>query len=141
MNPADWLMGFLGGLMIGGAAAAYLLLNGRIMGASGIFGRLIDGSDRAGRPEAAAFVTGMIALPALMAMGSGASTNLTGNVAIIVVAGLLVGIGTRLAGGCTSGHGVCGMSRLSPRSLIATMVYLSAGVVVMAFARHVLGLI
>ena len=71
----------------------------------------------------------------------GARTNLTSNLAVIIVAGLMVGIGTRLANGCTSGHGVCGISRLSPRGIAATLVYLLAGAVMMAAARHLWGII
>jgi uncharacterized membrane protein YedE/YeeE len=142
MTIADWGYGFAGGLMIGAAAAAFLLLSGRIMGASGIIGSLIGGSDRAGRGEFLAFVTGLTVLPALIAMlRGGAQTHLTGNLTVVVTAGLLVGLGTRLANGCTSGHGVCGISRLAPRGLAATAVYLLAGAATMGVARHILGLI
>ena len=136
----DWLWGLLGGLMIGSAAAVYLLFNGRIMGASGVIGGLIDGTDRAILAERLAFLAGLIVLPLLMAQaGVTADTNLTGNFAVIVAAGLLVGLGTRLANGCTSGHGVCGISRLSLRGIVATVFYVLAGGLVMALFRHVLG--
>ena len=136
----DWLWGLLGGLMIGSAAAVYLLFNGRIMGASGVIGGLIDGTDRAIWAERLAFLAGLIVLPLLMAQaGVTADTNLTGNFAVIVAAGLLVGLGTRLANGCTSGHGVCGISRLSLRGIVATVFYVLAGGLVMALFRHVLG--
>lgn len=128
--------------MIGIAAALYLLVNGRIMGASGILGGLVDGSGRSSAAERLAFLLGLVALPALLLpLFPGASTHITGNLAVIVAGGLLVGLGTRLAGGCTSGHGVCGMSRLSRRGIAATAIYLAAGAVVMATARHLWGLI
>lgn len=138
----DWIYGLAGGLMIGSAAAAYLLVNGRIMGASGIVGGLVDGSGRDTLAERLAFIAGLVAVPALAAaLSGGAQTHLTGNWAVIVVAGILVGIGTRMANGCTSGHGVCGISRLSLRGIVATVFYILAGGLMMAFARHVLGVI
>ena len=142
MIPTDWIMGAIGGLMIGSAAAVYLLVSGRIMGASGILGALVDGS--AGRDwwERAALVAGLVLVPgAIVWMRGGAETHLTPTLWVVVVAGLLVGIGTRLANGCTSGHGVCGISRLSPRGIAATLVYLLAGGLVVALFRHLLGVI
>lgn len=136
----EWLWGLLGGLMIGGAAALYLLVNGRIMGASGIVGGLVDGSGRDSRGERLAFLAGLIGAPLLaVAIIGGADTQLTPNWAVVIVGGLMVGLGTRLANGCTSGHGVCGMSRLSGRSIMATLIYLLAGAVVMGLARHLFG--
>ena len=136
----EWLWGLLGGLMIGGAAALYLLVNGRIMGASGIVGGLVDGSGRDSRGERLAFLAGLIGAPLLaVAIIGGADTQLTPNWAVVIVGGLMVGLGTRLANGCTSGHGVCGMSRLSGRSIVATLIYLLAGAVVMGLARHLFG--
>lgn len=136
----EWLWGLLGGLMIGGAAALYLLVNGRIMGASGILGGLVDGSGRDSRGERLAFLAGLIGAPLLaVAIIGGADTQLTPNWAVVIVGGLMVGLGTRLANGCTSGHGVCGMSRLSGRSIMATLIYLLAGAVVMGLARHLFG--
>ena len=138
----DWIYGLLGGLCIGSAAALYLLVNGRIMGASGIVGELVDGSAGKTWPEKLAFVAALVAVPAVIAWATGgAETHLTDNWAVIVVAGLMVGLGTRLANGCTSGHGVCGISRLSPRGIVATMAYLLAGGVVMAILRHIWGVI
>ena len=142
MIPTEWLFGLAGGLMIGLAASLYLLVNGRIMGASGILGGLVDGTGRGTTAERVAFLAGCLIVPALIAWAmGGARTNITGNFAVIIAAGLLVGIGTRLANGCTSGHGVCGISRLSPRGIVATMCYLLAGGIVMATARHLWGLI
>lgn len=140
--PADWIFGFLGGLCIGSAAAFYLLVNGRIMGASGIVGELVDGSAKSTWREKASFLAGLVALPGTLALLAGGSeTHLTGNLAVIALAGVLVGLGTRLANGCTSGHGVCGISRLSLRGIVATVFYVLAGGLVMALARHGLGLI
>lgn len=138
----DWILGLMGGLCIGSAAAIYLLVNGRIMGASGIVGQLVDGSAKDTWAEKASFLAALVAVPALLAMlAGGAQTHLTKNWIVIVVAGLLVGLGTRMANGCTSGHGVCGLSRLSLRGIVATVFYVLAGGLVMALARHGLGVI
>ncbi|MFN3642489.1 MAG: YeeE/YedE family protein [Gemmobacter sp.] len=141
--PQDWIWGLVGGLMIGSAAALYLLVNGRIMGASGILGGLVDRSGWATGAERLAFIAGLVAVPALIVLAAvpNATTNITQNPAVIVVAGLLVGVGTRLANGCTSGHGVCGISRFSLRGIVATVFYLLAGGVTMVAARHILGII
>ncbi|MEF3046570.1 YeeE/YedE family protein [Pseudotabrizicola sp. L79] len=138
----DWVWGFVGGLMIGCAGALYLLVNGRIMGASGILGGLVDGSGRSTWAERLAFLAGLILVPPLMVpLYDRVDTRLTDNIWLLVAAGLLVGFGTRLANGCTSGHGVCGISRLSLRGIMATVAYiLAGGVVVLAF-RHWLGVI
>ncbi len=138
--PQDWLFGLLGGGLIGLAAALYLLLNGCVMGASGIVGGLVDGSGRGTAAERGAFIAGLIGVPGLVVLAQGgAETHLTGNVAVVILAGLLVGIGTRMANGCTSGHGVCGISRLSLRGLVATAFYLLAGGLTVVLARHILG--
>ena len=144
--PIDWIYGFLGGLMIGGAAVLYLLFNGKIMGVSGILGGLVDGSDW-GRQwgdwaERVAFIAACILMPALIVPRIWATqTHITGNYAVIVVAGLLVGLGSRLSNGCTSGHGVCGISRLSLRGIVATVFYILAGGMTLALMRHGLGVI
>lgn len=143
MIEQDWISGFAGGLMIGTAAALYLLVNGRIMGASGIFaGVLMRGEPWRDRLEKAGFVAALVLVPLLIApLFSGLDTHLTGNAALIVAGGLLTGLGTRLANGCTSGHGVCGISRLSLRGIVATLVYILAGGIVMVLFRHLLGVI
>ena len=137
----DWIWGLIGGLMIGSAAALYLLGNGRIMGVSGILGGLIDGSARSAWGERVAFLAGMIALPAVLQMLSAprVETHITGNLGLIVVGGLLVGLGTRIGNGCTSGHGVCGISRLSPRGIVSTLVYIGAGAIMVIALRALLG--
>lgn len=140
--PTDWLWGLIGGVLIGLAASAYLLINGRIMGVSGIMGGLIDRTGWTTWRERSAFLAGCFVLPALFVPAIWPSaTHLTTNIPVIIIAGLLVGIGTRLANGCTSGHGVCGISRLSPRGIVATICYVLAGAVTLSVLRHLLGLI
>lgn len=142
MIEQDWIWGFVGGLMIGGAGAMYLLINGRIMGASGILGGLVDGSGRSTWAERVAFLAGLILLPPLLVpLYDVVDTRLTNNLWLLVAAGLLVGFGTRLANGCTSGHGVCGISRLSLRGMAATVAYIFAGGVIVLVFRHLLGII
>mgnify|MGYP001816481205 CR=1 FL=1 len=137
----DWTMGLVGGVIIGIAAAVYLLVNGRIMGASGIVGGLVDGSGDF-KSERLAFLAGLIVVPGvLVLLNGGAETHLTGNWAVVIIAGLLVGIGTRLANGCSSGHGVCGLSRFSLRGFVATAFYLLAGGLMVVFAKHLLGMV
>ena len=138
----EWVWGLVGGLMIGLAGSMYLLMNGRVMGISGIFGGLVDGTGWSTWPDRIAFIAGLVAVPALLALVMpGAVTHLTGNWLLVIAGGLLVGVGTRLANGCTSGHGVCGISRLSLRGIVATVFYILAGGITMALLRHVLGVI
>ena len=138
--PMEWIWGLVGGLMIGTAAAVLLLGTGRIMGASGIVGGLVDGTG-ADRRTTLAFLAGLIGMPALMTFGGWqVATNATSVPWLLVLAGLCVGIGTRFANGCTSGHGVCGMSRLSLRGFAATLVYIGAGAATVTALRVGLGL-
>jgi uncharacterized membrane protein YedE/YeeE len=138
----DWILGLMGGALIGTAGAIFLLINGRIMGASGIIGGLIDRTGLANASERLAFLAGLVIIPLIaLPFTSGMSTHLTGNLAVVVIAGLLVGIGTRIANGCTSGHGVCGISRLSPRGIAATAVYILAGAITVVLFRHVIGVV
>ncbi len=140
--PTEWIFGLIGGLMIGCAAALFLLVNGRIMGASGLLGGLVDGTGAGNRGERLAFLGGLIAVPAVLAvLSGGAQTHATTNIAVLVAGGLLVGLGTRIGNGCTSGHGVCGISRLSLRGIVATVFYLLAGGLTVAVFRHALGVI
>jgi len=142
MIETDWIWGAVGGLMIGTAAAIYLLVNGRIMGASGILGGLVDGTGRSTMVERLAFLFGALAVPPLLVpLYQSVDTQLTTNPIVIVVAGLLVGVGTRLANGCTSGHGVCGISRLAPRGIASTALYLLGGALTVLVFRHGLGVI
>ena len=138
--PVEWVMGLVGGLLIGCAAAVFLLVNGRIMGASGLLGGLVDGSAGDDRGERIALIAGLVIVPGVIALVmGGAQTHLTANTGLVVVAGVLVGIGTRLANGCTSGHGVCGISRLSLRGIVATLVYVAAGAVTVVALRSLVG--
>ncbi len=150
-----WVHGFVGGLLIGSGAALYLLVNGRVMGASGILGGLVDGSASASRAERVSFLAGLLGVPLVIAhvlswgsapvfdaiFGSDRPPAATGSLAALVTAGILVGLGTRLANGCTSGHGVCGISRLSRRGIVATLLYILAGGLTVALFRHGLGVI
>lgn len=138
----DWIMGLVGGLIIGLGAAAYLLINGRVMGASGIVGGLVDGSGRATARERIFFLAGVFGVPTLITLLNGKiETHATTNVVVLIAAGLLVGIGTRLANGCTSGHGVCGISRFNLRGIVATVFYIMAGGLTVVLFRHLLGVI
>ena len=142
MIEMDWTWGLVGGLMIGSAAALFLLVNGRIMGASGILGGLVDGSGRSNWTERAAFIAGLVIVPLLMLpLYTEVDTHISTNPAVLIGAGLLVGVGTRLANGCTSGHGVCGISRFSLRGIVATVFYLIAGGVSVLLFKHILGVI
>lgn len=133
-----WLS-LAGGLVLGLAAAAFILLDGRILGISGIVGGLL----RPRRGDAAwriAFLLGLFAAPATFAWlapaGLPPMPRIDASSLALVGAGLLVGFGTRHASGCTSGHGVCGLARLSPRSLVATLVFMAAGFLVVFVVRH-----
>lgn len=138
----DWIMGLLGGGLIGTAAAIFLLVNGRVMGASGIIGGLIDKSGWHAWQERSALIAGLVIVPALMTAALGARpTYLTDNIVLIIIAGLFVGVGTRIANGCTSGHGVCGISRMSLRGIVATVVYIAAGGLTVVIFKHLLGMI
>lgn len=138
----DWIWGLVGGLLIGTGGAVFLLANGKIMGASGIIGGLVDRSGLDSKWERIVFLIGVALLPVLLAPFFGkVDTHITGNPWVLIAAGLLVGVGTRLANGCTSGHGVCGMSRLSLRGFVATCCYIAAGGLGVVIFRHILGVI
>lgn len=140
---ADWIWGLVGGLIIGSAGALYLLANGRVMGASGIMGGVLDGSAwKDGASERLAFLAGLVGVPGLIVLlTGGAATHATDSLPLLISAGLAVGVGTRLANGCTSGHGVCGISRFSVRGIVATLFYILAGALTVVVVRHTLGLI
>ena len=129
-----------GGLLIGAAAAAFVLVHGRIAGISGILGGLLRpaGRDVGWR---VAFIGGLVAAPALYSLFARLPlANIEADFPMIVVAGLLVGAGTRYGSGCTSGHGVCGLARLSPRALAATLAFMAAGFVTVFVVHHLLAL-
>jgi uncharacterized membrane protein YedE/YeeE len=128
-----------GGLLVGVAAAMLILFNGRIAGISGIVGGLLR-PVRGDVGWRAAFVAGLLAAPlAWLAIAAAPRLHVAASVPALVAAGLLVGVGTRLGSGCTSGHGVCGISRGSLRSLAATATFMGAGFAVVFVVRHVLG--
>ena len=139
----DWTnftpgLSLLGGVLIGSASALFILANGRIAGISGILGGLL-------RPRSGdivwrvAFLLGLIVAPiVLFTFIPPVAATIEADTSILIAAGLLVGLGTRYGAGCTSGHGVCGLSRLSPRSLVATLAFMAAGMVIVFVMRHLL---
>ncbi len=128
-----------GGVLIGAAASLFILLNGRIAGISGLLASLLDRGAE-GRGEKLIFLVGVLLAPLLwMLFGALPVMEFQSGWIGLVVAGLLVGIGTRYGSGCTSGHGVCGISRLSPRSIVATLMFMAAGFVTVFVLRHLLG--
>jgi len=141
----DWgaftpVSALIGGAIIGVAAALFVVLNGRIAGISGIVGGLL-------RPQAGdlswriAFVAGLVAAPLAYSLFAVLpEVQIDTGYALLVAAGLIVGVGTRYGAGCTSGHGVCGISRLSPRSLVATLAFMGTGFATVFAMRHLLGL-
>jgi uncharacterized membrane protein YedE/YeeE len=137
MAEANMIGGLIGGALIGSAAALLLAVNGRIAGISGILGGLIASRARSERSWRLAFLVGLITGPALYRLFYGAlPLQLEADVPTLLAAGLLVGFGTRLGSGCTSGHGVCGLARLSPRSLTATVTFMSLGIATVYFAKN-----
>lgn len=129
-----------GGALIGLAAALLWLLNGRIAGISGVLGGLLQTSPRREWGWRLAFLAGLLGAPWLYRATAGLPPiHIETGTPVLIAAGLLVGYGTRLGSGCTSGHGVCGLSRLSPRSLAATLTFMAAGFITVFVVRHVLG--
>src|SRR4030081_739336 len=131
----------VGGAMIGLSAVMLMALTGRIAGVSGIAARLLPPYQDREFPGRLAFIAGLVAAPVvvLIATGKLPAQTIQASTAILVVAGLLVGFGSVWGNGCTSGHGVCGLSRLSMRSLVATMTFMAAGFVTVFIARHLGG--
>lgn len=128
-----------GGILLGAASALFVLVNGRILGISGIVGGLLQrkAGDAGWR---IAFVLGMLAAPAVWSLfAAPARMQVDAGWMTVVIAGVLVGVGTRYGAGCTSGHGVCGLSRLSPRSLVATLAFMAAGFAIVYVVRHLFG--
>lgn len=131
---------FAGGLLIGLAVALLLLLSGRIAGVSGILGGVLLPAGRRDWHWRAAFVAGLLLSPVLVgALATPSAVTVEAPLALLVVAGVLVGFGARLGSGCTSGHGICGVARLSPRSLAATATFMGSGFLTVLLLRHVLG--
>lgn len=139
--PLPPFVAISGGLLIGGAASLLLLLTGRIAGVSGMVATVARIAD-AGPPWklATAFVVGLpIGASVASLLIRTPSIAITSSVPLLVVAGMLVGFGTRLGSGCTSGHGVCGVGRLSPRSIAATLIFMATAIATVFVTRHMLG--
>ncbi len=131
----------IGGALIGVAAVIMLALYGRIAGISGIVGRLLPPYADSDPLGAAWFIAGLIVAPSIYAAAAGApfAQTVSDNIALMAIAGALVGFGTGIGGGCTSGHGVCGVARLSMRSIVATATFMATGFVTVFLMRHVFG--
>ncbi|WP_288421297.1 YeeE/YedE family protein [uncultured Acinetobacter sp.] len=130
---------FLGGSLLGIATVGYLYVNGRIAGISGLLAQIINPSKDIFKGSAFWFIAGLIITPFIYGYFFQPEIEIKANMFALILAGLLVGFGTRLGSGCTSGHGICGMSRLSKRSMIATAVFMFAGMLTVYIVRHVLG--
>ena len=138
INFTPWTS-LAGGLLIGLATVIFLMFNGRIAGISGIVGGLVK-PKRGDISWRVAFVSGLVLSPLAYALVfTLPKIQVEANYYVLIVAGLLVGIGTRYGSGCTSGHGVCGLSRRSPRSIVATMGFMLAGFVTVYIVRHLIG--
>ena len=134
MAPFDPVSAAIGGALIGLAATLMMMLSGRVAGISGILGDLHGGTDIAWR---IAFIAGLIAAPLVLAAGGRTlSAPAMPGIVVVVISGLLVGFGTRLGSGCTSGHGICGIARFSPRSIAATFTFMVVAILVVAITRH-----
>ena len=134
----DFLIAFIGGLMLGLSVAGYLYVNGRIAGISGLIGQVLNSKTMFKTP-AIWFLLGLILTPFIYGLFVQPEIELNASPLMMIVAGLLVGFGTRLGSGCTSGHGICGISRMSKRSFIATMTFMFAGFVAVYIIRHITG--
>ena len=144
MHNLTPLSGLFGGALIGLAASMLMLLTGRLAGVSGIAGGLLSsGSDKAlsDKTWRIAFITGLIAAALIVPLfgGPSAARPASANLVLFAIAGLLVGFGSRMGNGCTSGHGVCGFARLSARSIAATIIFMITAVATVAIVRHGLG--
>ncbi len=140
LNTGDWLMGLCGGLLIGLASALYLFGNGRIAGISGLLGGALGPGPHRFLGERIAFFVGLIGAPLVwISVTHTPAITVASSPAILIVAGLLVGFGTQMGAGCTSGHGVCGLSRFSPRSAVAVATFMAVGVLTVTLGRHVFG--
>ena len=134
----DFLIAFLGGLVLGIAEVGYLYVHGRIAGISGLIGQVLNPKTMFKTP-AIWFMAGLIAVPFIYGVFVQPEIELNASPLMMIIAGLLVGFGTRLGSGCTSGHGICGISRLSKRSIVATMSFMFAGFVTVYMIRHITG--
>jgi uncharacterized membrane protein YedE/YeeE len=129
----------IGGALIGLSAVLLMLLEGRIAGISGIAARLLPPYRKGGVLSRLGFVVGLVAAPLLVMTVTGApvAQTVSSNLPLMLIAGLLVGFGSVYGSGCTSGHGVCGLARLSPRSLLATLIFMAVAIATVFIVRHV----
>lgn len=134
----DYLSAFLGGTLLGVSAVGYLYVHGRIAGISGLIAQILNPQTIFKTP-ALWFILGVLILPLIYGVFTTPQIELNANIPMMIIAGLLVGIGTCLGSGCTSGHGICGISRLSLRSIIATITFMLAGFITVYVMRHVIG--
>lgn len=134
----DFLIAFLGGLLLGTAVVGYLYVNGRIAGISGLLAQVMQPSAIFKTP-ALWFLLGLFITPFIYGIWQPPQIELDASPLMMVVAGILVGFGTRLGSGCTSGHGICGISRLSKRSMVATLTFMLTGVLTVYVIRHITG--
>ncbi|MEN3950315.1 YeeE/YedE family protein [Iodidimonas sp. SYSU 1G8] len=133
------LPALIGGMLIGLAAVLLMALNGRIAGISGILGGLLPPT-KGDIPWRLAFIAGLVLGGLGFAAFGGVSTIvIEAEVPLLIVAGLLVGVGTRMGSGCTSGHGICGIGRLSPRGIVATVIFMAVAMVTVFVTRHLIG--
>ncbi|WP_151982442.1 YeeE/YedE family protein [Acinetobacter guerrae] len=130
---------FIGGLLLGIAVVGYLYVNGRIAGISGLLAQTLNPKTKAKTP-AIWFLLGLFVTPFIFSYFYTPEIKISTNPFLLIFAGLCVGFGTRMGSGCTSGHGICGVSRLSKRSMLATMTFMFAGFLTVYVIRHVLGI-
>lgn len=134
----DFLFAFLGGTLLGLSVVGYLYVNGRIAGVSGLIAQVLN-LQTIFKTPALWFLLGLFMVPFFYGLVQTPNIELNASPLMMIVAGLLVGFGTRMGSGCTSGHGICGISRLSKRSMIATMTFMFAGFVTVYIIRHIIG--
>ena len=134
----DFLFAFLGGTLLGLSVVGYLYVNGRIAGVSGLIAQVLN-LQTIFKTPALWFLLGLFVVPFFYGIVQTPNIELNASPLMMIVAGLLVGFGTRMGSGCTSGHGICGISRLSKRSMIATVTFMFAGFVTVYFIRHIIG--
>lgn len=134
----DFLFAFLGGTLLGLSVVGYLYVNGRIAGVSGLIAQVLN-LQTIFKTPALWFLLGLFVVPFFYGIVQPPNIEFNASPLMMIVAGLLVGFGTRMGSGCTSGHGICGISRLSKRSMIATMTFMFAGFVTVYLIRHIIG--
>lgn len=134
----DFLFAFVGGLLLGISVVGYLYINGRIAGVSGLIAQALNPKTILKTP-ALWFLLGLMIIPFIYGVFFTPQIEIMSNSIGLIIAGLLVGFGTRLGSGCTSGHGICGISRLSKRSIVATITFMLAGFITVFLMKHLLG--